>query len=276
MLSSCPACGSTSNRPIVEDLGSEVFHLCPECGLQHISRLDTTQPVFQDFSEAAPAMPAHGEGNGAGLSLTANERAILRWLRRNLPPRAPVLEICFESGRFLMGLKSTGLSPMGMDPLPAHVEALRSHGFAVATGSVEAYPGNWPEPRAVVMLESLVRFPDPTGLVKSIRRRFSEATLCLSVPTPQRSLKVPEFNRRLDYPPHHLTRWTRQALERLLARSGYRGRCWMCHVHMNWGCGSIKKKLLRITYAACLRLLGEFDYSICAVGFPKSDRNRKP
>jgi hypothetical protein len=276
MLRSCPACGSTSYRPVAEHLGAEVFRLCPDCGLQHIGNIATAVPVFQDFSAAVPATSGWAAGNGGGLPLTSNESAILRWLERTVPPHSPVLEVCCESGRFLAGLKSRDFDPLGMDPLPAHVEALRRTGLKVAPGSAEAYPSDWPEPSAVVMLESLVRFPDPAGLINAIRRRFPGAPLGLSVPTPRRSLRVPEFDRRLDYPPHHLTRWTRPALKHLLGRAGYRGRCWVCHVRMNWNQGSMKKRLLRIAYAAGLRLLGEFDYSICAIGLPKPERSWKP
>jgi hypothetical protein len=172
-----------------------------------------------------------------------------------------------------MALEASGFRPFGMDPLPAHADSLKELGFEVARGSVESYPENWPEPRAVIMLESLVRFPAPKDLLTDIKRRFPAALLCLSVPSPRRSLKVPEFDRRLDYPPDHLTRWTRPALEHLLERAGYEGDTWICHVNMNWGQGSMKKRLLRFSCAAVLRVLGEFDYSICATGLPKPKRS---
>jgi hypothetical protein len=276
MLSPCPACGSISHRPIVEDLGEESFRLCPECGLQHVSGLDTAVPVFQDFSAAALDVPDRARANGGELPLTPNERTVLKWLGQNLPSHSHVLELCCESGRFLMGLRYRDFEPLGMDPLPTHVEVLQGRDCDVAPGSVDVYPPDWPEPNAVVLLESLVRFPDPAGLIGNIARRFPGTPLCLSVPSPRRSLKVPEFDRRLDYPPHHLTRWTPRALKHLLARAGYRARCWVCHVHMNWSQGSVKKKLLRIAYAASLRVLGELDYSICAVGLPNPKRNWKP
>jgi hypothetical protein len=276
MLRACPACGFISEKPVAEDLGTESFLLCPECGLQHVCGIDNAVPVFQDFSQATAAMSACAGGNGGGLRLTPNERTVLAWLGRNVHRHSPVLELCCESGRFLMALRSSGFEPLGMDPLASHVEVLRAEGITVAHGAVDSYPDGWPEAKAVVMLESLVRFPNPAGIIEGIRRRFPSAFLCVSVPAPRRSLKVPEFDRRLDYPPHHLTRWTRPALKRLLARAGYRSRSWVCHVRMNWNQGSLKKRLLRIAFAASLRLLGEFDYSICAIGLPVPEGSRKP
>jgi hypothetical protein len=269
-MTPCPACRSISNKPVAEKLESGAFILCSECGLQYVDPPAGSGPVFQDFAEAGRALFSGLETESAVRQvLTPNERTVLGWLGRALAPGAPVLELCCESGRFLLGLKSGGLEPFGMDPLAGHVEMLDRRGFSVKCGWVESYPGDWPSPRAVVLLESLVRFPEPIGLLEGIRQRFPSTPICLSVPSPRRSLKVPEFDRRLDYPPHHLTRWTPRAMLMALEHAGYNGRCRMSHVQIKWWKGSLKKKLLKAAFATTLRLVGESEYSICATGWPQ-------
>ncbi|MFH1221342.1 MAG: methyltransferase domain-containing protein [Candidatus Eisenbacteria bacterium] len=258
------------DKPVAEELESGAFILCTECGLQYVGPTVADQPVFQDFTEAGQALFSSLETEGAVAKvLTPNERAALEWIGHALAPGASVLELCCESGRFLLGLKSRGLEPIGMDPLAGHVEMLRRRGFAVKQGWVESYPGDWPRPAAVVLLESLVRFPEPIGLLEGIRRRFPRAPIYLSVPSPRRSLKVPEFDRRLDYPPNHLTRWTPRALLGALEHAGYRGKCRTCHIRIKWREGSLRKRLLKAAFAASLRLAGESEYSICATGWPQ-------
>jgi hypothetical protein len=266
----CPACRSTANKPVAEQLESGAFNLCTECGLQYVDPQVADRPVFRDFAEAGQALFSRLQGEGAVAKvLTPNERAALGWAGHTLAPGAPVLELCCESGRFLLGLKSMGLEPIGMDPLAGHVEMLRRWGFTVKQGWVESYPGDWPSPAAVVLLESLVRFPEPIRLLEGIRRRFPRVPIYVSVPSPRRSLKVPEFDRRLDYPPDHLTRWTPRALLGALKHAGYSGHCRTCHVRIRWREGSLKKRLLKIAFAATLRLTGESEYSICAAGWPR-------
>jgi hypothetical protein len=159
---------------------------------------------------------------------------------------------------------------LGMDPLSRPVAMLREKGFTAAVGLAEDYPADWPEPAAVVLLESLVRFPGPTELLRSIHRRFPHALLCCSVPSPRRSLKVPEFDRRVDYPPHHLTRWTPTALRKALEQAGYRGTCAVAHVDLGRRGASWRSRILRRLFGLFLRMTGEDEYSLIGMGWPSS------
>ncbi len=265
----CPACLSKQDASLVERLEDCSFFRCAACGLQYVDPVPAATPVFRDFSDHAPSLPSdEGGGSGDELALTSNELSILRLLRRHIQPKATVLELCCESGRFLAALKRAGFTPLGMDPLPTHVAALRENGFDATIGMVEAYPPGLPAPKAVVLLESLVRFPEPLEVLTSIRERFPEALLCCSVPSPRRSLKVPEFDRRLDYPPDHLTRWTPAALRKALARAGYASESGLARVNLVRRRGSRRSRLLRRAFALFLRTTGEDEYSLIATGRP--------
>ena len=269
MSRACPACLAENAATVAEALASGSFYRCGRCGLQYVEPVPTGVPVFLDFTDAGRIILSQIErGEPIGELLTPNERAMLRWLQRHLPEGAPVLELCCESGRFLAALRRAGFSPLGMDPLPRPIEMLKEQGFSVHTGSVEDYPKDWPEPAAVVLLESLVRFPFPVTVLRSIRERFPRARLCLSVPSPRRSLKVPDFDRRVDYPPHHLTRWTPRSMVTALRNAGYRGGCRVAHIRLHWMRGAWTLRILKVLFAIYLRLTREADYSLLGYGTP--------
>lgn len=269
MPRACPACLEETNTTLVETLEDCSFYQCAVCGLQYADPIPDNVPVFQDFTDCGLSLLSGlQQGRSVACALAPNERLVLHWLRRNIRRNAAILELCCESGRFLAALDACGFEPLGMDPLSRPIAMLRERGFTVEVGFAEDYPRDWPEPAAVVLLESLVRFPAPTELLGSIRERFSQAAVCCSVPSPRRSLKVPEFDKRVDYPPHRLTRWTPRALQRAMEHAGYRGKCRVAHVDLHWRRGSWRARALKILFALSLRLIGESEYSIIGIGFP--------
>jgi hypothetical protein len=110
----------------------------------------------------------------------------------------------------------------GLDVGESNVAVLREKGFRCATAEVGAYPAGWPEPRAVTLFEVLEHLPDPLALLGAVRERFPEAPLVLSVPSPRRWTRLGGERDLADWPPNHLTRWTRESLERALRQVGYR------------------------------------------------------
>lgn len=269
MSRACPVCFKETATTLVESLENCSIHQCTICGLQYVESLPANIPVFDDFTDSAEAFFLSLEaGNRIYVSLTPNERSVLQWLQGHIPANASILELCCESGRFLAALQKYGFKPIGMDPLPRPIAMLGEKGFTVQVGFVEDYPQHWPEPAAVILLESLVRFPAPVEFLRTIYQRFPQAPLCLSVPSPRRSLKVPEFDRRVDYPPHHLTRWTPKAILTALENAGYRGKCEVVHVDIHWRRGSWRLRILKFLFALSLRLIGESEYSIVGIGLP--------
>jgi hypothetical protein len=262
----CPVCNNAGVLDEVEVVDSGRILLCGLCGLQFVAPMPE-KSVFVDFSAAARELfKTLGEGGDLPSMLTPSESLALKWVTHNLKKGDSVFEICCEVGRFMEAARRRGISPYGVDPVSGHVELLVLNGFEVNQGLHDAFPDTLLAPKAVVLLESLVRFPDPVGLLQSIRTKFPKSYLIITVPSPRRSLKAPGFDRRSDYPPHHLTRWSHQSLTAALNRAGYSSKVGTTFINANsLEVPSIVRVLVRIAY----RLIGEADYSYFAVARPK-------
>jgi SAM-dependent methyltransferase len=259
-------CGCDSGVAVAEPLDEGSFCVCARCRLQFLDPVRPDLPVFQDFTDYARLLFSKIEdGANVDAHLAPNERFVLRWLQRDLPAGQTVLELCCESGRFLAALRAHGFRPLGLDPLHEPIAFLRSKGFRVSPGLTREIPVNWPEPRAVVLLESMVRFPDPVGLLSQIRRRYPSAPVYVSIPSPRRSLKLPEFDSRLDYPPHQVIRWSAKSIANALREAGYRPKVKVSKVWIN---RPARRGLFGNLLALGVRALAEGEVSIYARGRP--------
>jgi hypothetical protein len=242
----CPVCQGDVPVSFVEDWREFKIWACRECELQ-----------FADPLVYSPEMYSAGYGDpesqlakdtrfythvdyGAMLSrlwnvlpfVTPLERSALRWITSHVATGSPTMDIGCGCGRFLMALKQSGYEPYGIDVASPPVKMLQEAGFRVALGTLEAIPSSWPRPRLVSCFEVLEHVPNPVGFLASIRERFPDAPLVLSVPLPvhERCDKMPDYIAEADYPPNHLTRWTRKSLSAVFEKAGYRADIRKVHV----------------------------------------------
>lgn len=262
----CPACGHPGPMRTGELLDEGAFRQCPGCGLEFVRPLPRGVPTFPDFSAyGRDLLDRISTSGGAEEALLATERIVLGALRGSLGAGARVLELCAESGRFLAAARAAGFEVSAADPLPSHCAVLRDHGIPAATGMLEAVPAEWRAPDAVVLLESLVRFPEPGVLLEGIRRRFPNARVHVVVPSPRQSLKLPEFAQRLAYPPDHLTRWSRSSLQAVLHRAGYRARVQRLQAGVDF---PTRRGRYGNLVALAVRLLNEGEVALYGTGVP--------
>jgi hypothetical protein len=263
----CPACAHAAEFPEVEKTDSGVIQECTRCGLQFAHPVPPECPIFVDFAgAAAEQFAALARGADLDTILTPTERQAVKWIRRNVPAGGAVLEACFEAGRLLEACRREGFKAYGFDPVEGHVAHLRAHDFEVRQGLFGAVDQAWPDPAAVVMLESLVRFPAPVAVLTDVKRRFPRAKLFISVPSPHRSLKAPGFDRRSDYPPHHLHRWSPISLRAALQAAGYEATVGRTYIDAN----SLEvPHVVRLGVRLAYRVIGEADYSYYAIGTPR-------
>ena len=263
----CPACALTGTFAEAEKTDRGAMYACARCGCQFAFPVPAECPIFVDFSAAASEQfAALAKGAELDILLTPSERHALNWARRKVPAGGVILEVCFEAGRFLEASRRSGFRVYGFDPIEGHVAHLKGHQFDVRAGLFDAVDPSWPDPEAVVMLESLVRFPNPVAALAQIRHRYPKAPLFVSVPSPHRSLKAPGFDRRSDYPPHHLHRWSPAALTSALEAAGYAATVKHAYIDANsLEVPHFVRLMVRLTY----RLIGEADYSIYAIGIPR-------
>jgi hypothetical protein len=245
----CAACGDTGDKVLAEHAGKWIFDECRQCGLQEAVPMPT-EPVFETPRDE---------------SLSRTERLALAWLAEK--GKGPVVILCCGAGRLLAELRERKFQPLGLDPLAANVDSLSGRGFDVRAGMAEAAPSTWPEPSAILLLESLVRFPNPVAVLTEVRKRFPKSMLYVSVPG-WRSLMVPAFERRRDYPPDQLTRWTPKALKAAFVRAGYRPQVERRHVDLNVFRGSLRTRFLKAAFALFLRITGESEEAIVGWGTP--------
>jgi len=187
--------------------------------------------------------------------LTPLERAALKWIRAHIPKGSPTFDLGCGSGRFMISLRQLGYDACGMDGAAPPVELLKSAGFRVALGTLNSIPESWPSPSLVSCFEVLEHVPEPVEFLKAIHNRFPKTPLVLSVPLPvhERCHEIGGFFHAADYPPNHLTRWTRESLKLAFEKAGYRASIQKVHVtgdeipnglHLGLGIGRVIYSLL--------------------------------
>lgn len=266
MKYSCPVCLTPNEVLLVEKVKQGQIIKCGICEVQFVVPLPSNVPVFVDFSLAGKEILANlNRKNNINKFVTPTEKAILKIINNKLKKGAVVLELCFETGRFLKSLLLNGFMPLGLDPIQNHVDLMNQALIKTKLGLLEEIDKSWPEPNAVVLIESLVRFPEPLILLKRIRELFPNSLLLVTVPSSRRSLKAPGYDRMLNYPPDHLTRWNQKSLSIALKNSGYSSTIKKIYIDVNslevpW----VIKKIIKMLYI----LFGEGDYSFLAIGKP--------
>lgn len=233
----CPVCHSAAFVREVESFGEFRGMECGQCTLQFADPLRYDEGAYRraysddEGTEAAyvPSVQWAKElspgGEEAEWLISAAQRRALAVLASELGPGAPVLDIGCGTGWFLVCGRRRGWEMCGLDVGEQNVAVLRESGFRCATANVADYPAAWPEPRAVTLFEVLEHLPDPIAFLRALRERFPEAPLVLSVPSPKRWTRLGGVRDLADLPPNHLTRWTRESLEKALRQVGY-GEVW--------------------------------------------------
>jgi SAM-dependent methyltransferase len=143
----------------------------------------------------------------------------LVWLKSNRGD-ATILDVGCGPGWFLIRAKQLGFEVNGVEIGSEPVRALREKGYDVVCGSVESAPQEW-SPQVVTVFEVLEHLPDPVKFLQQIKRRFPQAQLIVTVPSPRRWTKAGKHRDLADFPPNHLTRWNPYSLMRALSLAGY-------------------------------------------------------
>lgn len=238
-MSACPACGCASSEVAAHvdvhaqhlvyaghdravalaldaSLGSEelayALHRCTAC------RLEFAQPL------AAPSATWYGILYGNAALYPAS-----RWeygaVAAQLHANHAVIDYGCGSGLFLESIRGDVRQSIGIDFSSDGVAAARARGLdvrlsdpAYAMRSIAATE------RAdhVVAFHVLEHLSEPQTLFHFARQVGTERVLLwIAVPSDRRPTRLYDEADALDLPPHHLTRWTPEALGALGARSGW-------------------------------------------------------
>lgn len=216
MTPSCPACGRASAEPVLET------HFDRHGQVEYSLRACPCGAVF-----AWPCAPADAAWYAKAVPLEADRpperdpRYALFF--RDLSPEPGLLDLGCGDGAFLSLASCRGFSPcMGLDHDERRAAAARARGLDVRTGDWAAFlsalpPGSL---RTVTLFDVLEHLHDPRTLLAGIHRALGRGgRLVVTVPNGLRPL--PFGREDFDKPPHHLTRWTPEALRTFLEREGF-------------------------------------------------------
>lgn len=222
MILQHPITGHETHAEVAEWLPGCAYFRCPRTGLQWLDPMPANVPVFPDFSSYADNLLSVATPDLIKSAMPPNEQAAMEWVNKQLRPRSKIVELFAEVGRFAWLLRSSGYGVCLADPLASHVAVLRKYGFTTVQAANPAeLPAEWADADAVVILESIVRLPQPGAFMAELHARFPRAQVFLTAPSFHRPLKIPGVDRRAAYPPDFMTRWTVPALRELLASHGY-------------------------------------------------------
>jgi SAM-dependent methyltransferase len=184
---------------------------CRSCRLEYAH--PSTSPGAEWYSDLYSLMPLYPEGRW--------EHAIVL---STLTSSSRVIELGCGSGEFLARCRSRGVRATGFDFSAFAVRASRAAGYDAYI--LEFGPrGDVPEYAAsdVMAFHTVEHLSDPLTLFRFAGRMAApHGTLWLSVPSQCRPSRCFRENDPLDTPPHHLTRWTADAMREVAMRSGWR------------------------------------------------------
>lgn len=230
-LVTCPVCGSAAGTP-VRSVGPYDVHPCPRCGLQFAWPLREPESGWYSGSadygqllgvDAAAQLGSAYAGRMRGVPpierLGPNHLAFLGRTRM----RGELLDVGCGEGTFLaVAAQLSDVAGIELDPAAA--EAAQS---ALGEGRVRRLsiwelanhdaPGSYD---VITLFEVLEHLEDPVaalGICRTLLRPGGR--LVVSVPN---RLRRNADSDPIDWPPHHLTRWTSTAIQLAMERAAFR------------------------------------------------------
>lgn len=226
----CLVCGETNNITIFETHKEYTIFECADCGL-HFS--EPRQVIHDNYRRAYGGEDCMGQyarkmstisdllDNFDEAMLLSYEKWAVKWLNKNMAKNSVIFDLGCGNGRMLTVLRNRGFRVFGMDIADEPINFLKSKGFEVALGTINDYPKDWPSPDTILMLEVLEHLPEPFETLRDIRSQFERSAIVISVPSPHRWSLKNRAREPQDYPPHHFTRWSKNAISILLDKAGY-------------------------------------------------------
>lgn len=216
----CPACSSQAKSGFVEEhwdsIGAQRYRLleCPDCGVV--------------YSEPRRAVGADWYAKSAPLRAVETRPAPgtdwrFKQFFRDAVPSGRLLDVGCGEGDFLALAARRGYAPTGFDYDARVVAAARAKGLLdvhAAEFSDFVSSRRPAEFDAATLFDVLEHVPEPAWFFERIQRLLKpDAYVAITLPNALRPL--PWGREEHDFPPHHFTRWTPQALRSFLERQGF-------------------------------------------------------
>ncbi|MEX1254291.1 MAG: class I SAM-dependent methyltransferase [Dehalococcoidia bacterium] len=205
----CPVCETDGARK-----GPRRFLRCPACGVLFARDMRAGDEAWYQRTW----IYAGGRAPNAlsALEIEANW-AWGTFLREAPVPRGALLDVGCGRGDFLHAAQLRGFDAEGID-FQAELAGIgrEMYGVRIACGDIWQALGNGRRFDVATAFEVVEHVADPVGLLRAMAR--VAGFVAVSVPSAERrpALLSPGF----DDPPHHLTLWTRAALEIAMTNAG--------------------------------------------------------
>ncbi len=218
MKAACPACGVDQPLQEVE------VHVDPiaggryrigRCGACGVVSSEPRQAVGADWYEkAAPIRAMEGAPD------PAKDWRFGQFFRDCPPGR--ILDVGCGEGGFLTLARGRGFDGVGFDYDERVVRRARESGVEAYAAEFEGFCGSR-APRefdAATFFDSLEHHPEPAWMLARVKRLLKPGAV-VAVTLPNALRPLPWGREEHDYPPHHFTRWTPDAMKGFLERQGF-------------------------------------------------------
>ncbi|HEX8168905.1 MAG TPA: bifunctional glycosyltransferase/class I SAM-dependent methyltransferase [Thermoanaerobaculia bacterium] len=220
----CPVCFSSEVWSCAQ-LPGNVVRACRRCKCRYLNQFAEEE---EGLMPVRRVLRAHGEAAGPSYeshSAPARERTSmrrLRWVERQLPPRARLLEVGVRDGSF--GAVAAGeYEYVGIDPASAAARHARARGLEVYCASLSSFVNTGPSFDAITLFHVFENMADPHDALARIKELLKPGgTLFLSAFDTEGMLYLLSERKRMHQNFRtHLVLYSRSALIELLERSGF-------------------------------------------------------
>jgi SAM-dependent methyltransferase len=240
-LDKCPACNGAA-ATVVQRIDLKVQHRSytnDEALQRQLTVLanapnDTVAMLKCDSCKLEYASPLHAPGAEwygnvySALDLYPTQRWEFAFVLNTISKQETLGELGCGSGEFLQLCRAAGLQASGVDFSQQAVDACIQFGLSAKLFDLDTettdYPGTV-APDVIVAFQVLEHLEDPRALFRCAQQwASSKGRLWIAVPSdrrPSRFVREPDV---LDEPPHHMTRWTESALNKIAAGTGWQYR----------------------------------------------------
>lgn len=218
----CPACKTDASGKQFDSQSGYELYKCPKCTLSFAWPMKAGEQDFYEDFVIYRSLTA--EQAKRDLTLVSR-RKFNRRLAKMLPPEAKVLDVGCGIGEFVKFCRNHNLDAYGIDfnanSIANGIKHYYLEGRLIA-GDFKELDKHIPNAKfdLIVIFEVIEHVEDPQALLNSISARLKPGgLLVISCPNEKRWKLAGRIF--VDYPPHHLTRWTPDALSHFVCKCDF-------------------------------------------------------
>lgn len=216
----CDCCGS-ANTKILPPHGLYDHVRCGDCGYEHFDKTcpDVAAGLYENDADYSDDLTI--ASNSEDLILWHHNHA-LGYLQNNFDPgKTAILDVGCFNGFFVKKLVSLGFDAHGIDfnsKAVAYGREKLGLGARISSATVEQWVEDEKRFDVITLFEVLEHLPEARPfLAKVLKLLKDEGVIVISTPNGKMCWRPP-----LDYPPHHVSRFTLKSLEACLSGLGMR------------------------------------------------------